>query len=287
MIRYLAYYSFGGYKDMMLGTSDNKHDVTYYSPFLHPWRKGEMKDFDERTIRQLEQLDKLGQIEIMGQDSSYQMPKTARTLSSRGGYLLACCNLEDGTCSVAVRNIVNETKDEFGRPIPFMMQIVMDDARQADRLSAYMRNHLENTKTALGALLSYNPNLNCLQFELSKANLFVEEAVSIHDIELSTSRPVRTIVVSNSMNLDYSLKEIGFNRNDVFKAYYESGRQICEEAVVDDNINSPNQSDGNAEEFLLHSLKKIKTFSLTPEDKEDLQAIKARIQNILNRHNKH
>ena len=245
-----------------------------------------MKGLDERTVRQLEQLDKLGQIEIINLDSNYQMPKTARTLSSHGGYLLACCKLEDGTCSVAIRNIINESKDEFGRPIPFMMQILMDDVRQADRLAAYMRNHLENTKTALGELFSYNPNLNCLQFELSKANLFVEEAVTKNDVELSTSRPIRTIVVSNSMNLDYSLKEIGFNRNDVFEAYYESGRHVFEETVANGNINLPNRSDGNTEEFLLRSMKKIKTFSLTPEDREDLQAMKAHLKNILNRHDK-
>ena len=178
MIRYLAYYSFGGYKDMMLGTDEDQHETQYYSPLLQPWKSGNMKDLDERSIQQLEELNKHGQIEIIGQGSDYQMPKTARVLSSHGGYLLACCKLEDGTCSVAVRNIVNESKDEFGRPVPFMIQIVMDDARQADRLVAYMRNHLEDAKTTLGALFTYNPNLNCLQFELSKANLFVKDACS-------------------------------------------------------------------------------------------------------------
>jgi len=286
MIRYLAYYSFGGYKDMMLGTDEDQHETQYYSPFLQPWKFGNMKGLDERTVQQLEELDKLGQIEIIGQGSGYQMPKTARTLSSHGGYLLACCRLEDGTYSVAVRNIVNESKDEFGRPIPFMMQIVMDDVKKADRLTTYMRSHLEDAKKTLGALFSYNPNLNCLQFELSKANRFVEEAASKHDAELSTSRPVRTIVVSNSMNLGYCLKEIGFKREDVYEAYNEIGRRIYEEMVVAGDNNLSNQSDVNSDESLAHSLLKINTFNLTPEDKEDLQAIKSHVKNILNRHNK-
>lgn len=287
MIRYLAYYSFGGYKDMMLGTDEDQHETQYYSPFLQPWKSGNMKDLDERTVQQLEELNKRGQVEIIGQGSDYQMPKTARMLSSHGGYLLACCKLEDGTYSVAIRNIVNETKDEFGRPIPFMMQIVMDDVRQVDRLAAYMRSHLEDAKTTLGALISYNPNLNCLQFELSKANLFVEEAASKHDVELPTSRPVRTIVVSNSMNLDYCLKEIGFKREDVSEAYNETGSRICEETDVAEDINLSNQSDVNSDESLIRSMIKIKTFNLSPEDKVDLQSIKYHVKNILNRHNKH
>ena len=33
MIKYFAYYSVGGYKDMYLGNSELNEEYTYYSPF--------------------------------------------------------------------------------------------------------------------------------------------------------------------------------------------------------------------------------------------------------------
>lgn len=285
MIRYLAYYSFGGYKDMMLGTDADIHDVTYYSPFLQPWLSGTMENLNERMVQQLTQLKNLGQIEIIGQDNGYQMPQTARTLSSHGGYLLLCCSLEDGTYSVAVRNIVNDAKDEFGRPVPFMMQIVLDDAKEADQLTNYIRTHLKEAKTRLGELFAYDPNLNCLRFELEKANCFVGNTIANGDAELKTVCPVRTIVVSATMNLDYALKEIGFTRRDVHEAYNEFGRQINTDIFFDDDTNQPSQSDGHENESLQYLLAKILSFKLLTEDKDDIQAIKEHLRNILNRHN--
>ena len=286
MIRYLAYYSFGGYKDMMLGTNESIHDVTYYSPFLQPWLSGTMENLDGRMIQQLTQLKDLGQIEIIGPGCDYRMPNTAKTLSSHGGYQLVCCRLEDGTYSVAVRNLVNDTKDEFGRPIPFMMQIVLDDAGKADQLTAYIRSNQKEAKTRLGELFAYDPNLNCLRFELKKANCFVEKAIANGDAELNTlcSVRVRSIVVSDTMNLDYALKEIGFTRRDVCEAYNESGRQIYIEEFSDADTNLSNRYDDHENESLHYLLAKISSFKLLHEDKDDIQAIKEHLRNILYRH---
>ena len=34
MLRYYSYYSVGGYKDFILGTSEDKQEATYYLPLL-------------------------------------------------------------------------------------------------------------------------------------------------------------------------------------------------------------------------------------------------------------
>lgn len=283
MIRYLAYYSFGGYKDMMLGTDESKNDVTYYSPFLQPWRTGGMDSFDERTTHQLSQLDKLGQIEIIGYDSNYNMPQTAKTLSSHGGYMLACCKLEDGTYSVAIRNLINESKDEFGRPIPFMMQIVFHNALYADLFTEYIRKDQTKAKKMLGGLFKYNPHLNCLQFELAEANKIVQEAISFSNKSLKTNKPIRTIVITNTMSLEYSLKELGRGADAVCEAYNETGELLLQ---IKDAITT-SRSDENFGESLLYFIDKIRHIRLAPEDKEDIKNIKNHIDNILNRHKKY
>lgn len=302
MIRYLAYYSFGGYKDMLLGSFDecnttneadsSEEEFAYYSPFLQPWMNGQLKDADARTISQLEQIKEKKHIEIIGQSCSYNMPAVATKLASQGGYQIVCCALNDGTFSVAVRNIVGKSKDEFGRPIPFMMQFILSDVIQADKLADYFRTNLESIKTRLGNLLDYNPNLNCLQFHLTDANRLVMESItsSKFNASTSTSQPLRLIVVNRSMKLDYAVQQLGFSISEVATAYYEDGFRVPLHTFrTFDNQTSAFQTTSSSTVSEKHNrifrlLAQLKNIRFTETDKEDINEIIKHITNILHRH---
>ena len=293
MIRYLAYYSFGGYKDMMLGLFDNdasgssKDNLSnYYSPFLKPWLEGTLTDIDQRTIEQLNSIKEEGRIEIIGRDSSYSMPNTARKIATHGGYRLLCCSLEDGTYSVALRDITNDVRDEFGRPVPFMMQFVVSDVKQADSIADYFRDNIIDVRIRLGKLFSFNPQLNCLQFSVSEANRLVTEALTSTNSERDPSncRKIRLATIPQGMNISFTVKELGLTLSDIIDAFYDNGEKI-HDTISDRNTafndTSIRMDSSDSPLQLLYSLRGIR---FTDEDKEDLKQIKTHIKAIIKRH---
>lgn len=299
MIQYVAYYSFGGYKDMLLGTFDEKSGIpqadeeyNFYSPFLQSRLSEDLSDWDERTICQVEAIKDKGKIEILGQDSDYRMPPRGVKLTTHGGYQLVCCKLEDETYSVATRGITNKNRDEFGRPIPFMMHFICTNVLVADKIASFIKKDLKSAKLRLGGLLSYNPELNCLQFALSEANKFVLEALTT-EVEVESNntdrKNLRCIVVSRGMTLNASLKEIGMKESDVAKAYYDDGAAILiptnnENISSLSEYNSKNVFNGLGFEAKLKSLLMTLGIRPTNEDYQDIEQIKIYIKNIKDRH---
>ena len=143
MIKYFAYYSVGGYKDMYLGNSELNEEYTYYSPFYSQWKNNTLPDkFVNRMKEQLAYLDKKPHIKILTATDE-DLPKDAGKFVSHSGFKLACCTLNNGTTTIALKDLNGSEKDENERSIPFMLQLLSDDAETQIALADYIRTHLE------------------------------------------------------------------------------------------------------------------------------------------------
>lgn len=302
MVRYLAYYSIGGYKDILAGSTSESGDeegLLYYSAFLQPWLDGKMEFDDEHSLKQLNILKDKPHMEVLSPQSEYKMKSLSKILVAHAGYQLACCSLGFGEYCVAIRDLVGSTKDEFGRPIPFMMQFVCDNSIEADSLANHIRCDIEEVRKLLGGLFSYNPILNCVNFDLRAINSFVQKITYIIPVNqcapTDNDKPIRQIMLSEGITLSYALKELGMSEDDLNIAYDANGKEINFQNLDNRNYkqaNVPSKEESKMEESFsskqgciqlimefLAWLKNHATF--TSDDRKDISCIMKHIKNIL------
>jgi len=176
MLRYYSYYSVGGYKDFILGTSEDKQEATYYLPLLPVLE--ERAKTDNNVAKQVEYLMGLPQIHQLSADETYNLPKSARKLFSHAGYKLIYKHLVGDYYALALRNISGKAKDEHGRVIPFMFVILGDsknDLSVLDLLATYFACNIKAVENVLSKFLFMDIETNGLKFELNKFNLWVKD----------------------------------------------------------------------------------------------------------------
>lgn len=176
MLRYYSYYSVGGYKDFILGTSEDKQKATYYLPLLPVLE--ERAKTDDNAAKQVQQLKNLPHIHQLSAEETYNLPKSARKLFSHAGYKLIYKHLEGGYYALALRNISGKAKDEQGRVIPFMFVILGDnkkDLNVLDVLATYFACNIKAVENVLSKFLFMDIDTNGLKFELNKFNLWVKD----------------------------------------------------------------------------------------------------------------
>lgn len=266
---------------MMLGTDADEHDKVYYSTFLEPWLNGTLLDLNEQTVEQLTRIKDLPLITIVGHDSKYTMSKRCKRLVSCGNYLLACCTMEDGSHAVALRNLIGEAKDEFGRQIPFMMVFVCDKVEDADKLTAALQQDLGNAILIIGSLFMYNPALNCLQFDLAKAKQIVHNYIANSDYGQTSERCLRCMVVQNKMDIQPCLTQLGLTQTDIQTVYDSKGNIL---AQAQEWYDGTPMSSNEKTEILPSMLQQLSNLRLTDDDRRDIDIIKQHIYNIIARH---
>ena len=293
MIKYFAYYSVGGYKDMYLGNSEMNEEYTYYSPFYSQWKSNTLPEkFIDRMKEQLAYLDKKPHIKILTATDE-DLPKDAGKFVSHSGFKLACCTLNNGATTIALKNLNGNAKDENQRSVPFMLQLISDDVKNQIALADYIRTHLETEEEFLTNLFEYNAKYNCLQFNLAKLNAWIKDVVenklnAINDN--STTRRLHMLVLSNGVTKEYALSELGILLKDTNKIYNIAGINIYNSET--DSLSSSRFNVHVSHEVEVKTnavMEMIKAFlhkfvTFTEEDKTDLAEIKKHIKFILNRH---
>lgn len=289
MIKYYAYYSFGGYKDMLLGNSDMKNvREVFYSPFYEQWRKsGEIGCTTGRMKEQMIELDQRQHITILTKENSSKIPSSALTFVTHSGFELVCCRLQSGQTTVAIKDLKGGVRDEYGRDTPFMLQLIGDDDRQMLLLCESVRRHWQDTTDLLSGLFVYNVELNALQCNLGILNDWVKEVlanpIAIGEIQNKCRLPI--VVISDGVSVDYLAKELGFGKDDFGVVYNQAGRIVYESTRIrvdyaDAYSTASSSSNFNIENIMTH----IKAFlAVTPEDREDYEQIRQHISNIINR----
>ena len=293
MIKYFAYYSVGGYKDMYLGNSEMKEEHTYYSPFYSQWKSNTLPEkFIDRMKEQFEYLDKQTHIKILTATDK-DLPKDAGKFVSHSGFKLACCTLNNGSTTIALKDLNGCEKDENERSIPFMLQLMSDDAETQIALADYIRTHLETEEKFLANLFEYNANYNCLQFNIAKLNAWIKDVVEnkIYTVNNnSTTRKLHILVLSNGVTKEYVLSELGILLKDTDKIYniaginiYNSETDCLSSSRFEVHVSHEAEMKSNVVmEMIKAALHKFTAF--TEEDKTDLAEIKKHIKFILSRH---
>lgn len=293
MIRYYAYYSFGGYKDMLLGNSDmNDVREVFYSPFYEQCCKNDGLDSSVKQISdQMNELKKKKHITILTKENSSSIPSDALKFVTHSGFELACCRLQTGHTTVAIKDLRGKMKDEYDRDIPYMLQFIGDDKNQMLSLCEFIRQHWQDTVDSLSELFVYNVELNALQCNLGALNDWVTEVLANPIVidEIAEYCRLPLVVISNGVSVDYLAKELGFSKNDFGLVYNLAGRVIYKNIDArmkhTDSYSSPSNSLNFNVENIMTSLKKF--LSVTPDDKNDYEQIRQHISNIINRRINH
>ena len=178
MLRYYAYYSVGGYKDFILGTSQSGVEATYYLPLLPVLEERAKEDIE--VSKTLDSLKRLPSIKQLSASETYNLPISARTMFSHAGYKLIYRHLEGTYYALALRDISDKNKDEHGRAIPFMFVITGDNAedlKSLNLLTAYFASHIKSVEAVVSKYLYMDIEKNGLKFEVEKFNDWIKTII--------------------------------------------------------------------------------------------------------------
>lgn len=287
MIKYFTYYSFGGYKDMFIGSDKTEADYTYYSPFFNQWEQGllDIKN-NPRLLEQMEQLKELEKITIVTKSNADIMPNGANVFVTHSGFKLACCDLGNGQYTIAIKDLSGDMKDECGRVIPFMLQIIGDNLIEISCIVNHIRTNMDDFEDKMSKLFCYNPVLNCLQCNVGMLNMEIKKILSNklsqQDYEGEDKFRIKQIVVSEGIELQYVMKEIGMSVYDVKVAYNTCG-EIIYKGTETSHITKDEYSSQNTDivSSILNFIRGC--INITTEDKEDMAAIGYHLMKIINR----
>ena len=194
MLRYYSYYSIGGYKDLYLGSDDDKSEETFYLPLLTVLE--EEAKTDENARRQFDELNKLPKIYQLSDKNNYGLPSGAASLFSHAGYKVLYKHVQGKTHALAIRDITCGSKDEMGRSIPFLMVITGDtpnDVRKLDIITTYITSYLKSSEETISSFIGYDRDKNGLRFKLAEFNNWIDRIVqeSHSNIVVSLSGVIR------------------------------------------------------------------------------------------------
>ena len=185
MLRYYSYYSVGGYKDFILGTSEEKQEATFYLPLLPVLE--ERAKTDEDAAKLFDQQKDLPKIQQLSAEQPFNLPTSARVLFSHAGYKLLYKHLEGDYYALALRNISANTKDEHGRSVPFMFVITGDtkhDVEVLNILATYFACNIKGVEAILSKYLFMDIDVNGLKFELAKFNSWLKAVVANNSLTI-------------------------------------------------------------------------------------------------------
>lgn len=190
MLKYYAYYSVGGYKDLYLGNSEMDASDTYYLPLLAIERKRAEDEKDEVLKEKVASLDQLPKICLVTKKENYGLPQTCTPLISYGGYKLICLHESGGTHALVLRDIKSTTIDEAGRKIPFLLIIIADtvaDSAKLYKIAAYWANHLNTVESTIDSMIGYDATVNGVKFKLKEFNSWINQC-SINGPYIKTTK---------------------------------------------------------------------------------------------------
>lgn len=222
MIRFYTYYSCGGYKDMYLGTDDNSSGYTYYLPLLPIWIKNN-KPSDADKIAKVENLKKIG---IITNDHSFDFPSECEIMFSHGGYKAIYKTLSNGQTCFCIHDILNGSKDEENRDIPFNFLVIAEGLESIKLLDNFANRFLLDSKLielAIGSSIKYDYEVNGIRFDIGRLTELIHETVNDPVEFLHKKGNVVYILIDSRKYANIALKEQNINDNQLCAAYDQQG----------------------------------------------------------------
>lgn len=217
MLKYYSYYSVGGYKDLYLGSSEDKVESTYYLPLLALMEDNTIQE----DTNKVESLKSLPKIKLINNSESHGLPNEAKRLFSHAGYKILYKNISAKTYALAIRDIPSSGKDESGRSIPFLLVIIgttQEDIRILNILATFFASYLSETEKKISSCLGYDQEVNGLRFDISQFNKWIDGIISGNNSNRIVTekgvlniegKPGKTafILLPSGIDLEYALKE--------------------------------------------------------------------------------
>lgn len=214
MIRYYAYYSCGGYKDLYLGNNQMQTDTTYFVPLLPVWENRK----NANDLKHISLLKGKTLIETVNEDNNHQFPNDGIIFFTHGGYKAIYRIFSDGTACLAIADIMSNDIDDFNRKTAFNMVITAsgkEDIRKLDSMAyAYTRNFAD-FNVRLANLIGYDPIVNGIKFSLNGINSMVEESSEEYPGEMRHNKKVSYLFIENKNSLNIALKEQELDKNSI------------------------------------------------------------------------
>ena len=225
MVKFYAYYSFGGYREFYLGNSQDNYTYSWYFSMLPIWEARLREAENEKLKAQVEEAHKLPKMEDVGKGGANAIPAGASALVSHGGYDViyrAANNFQ----VLAVKDI--DSKDDTGRPAPFMMLFAAQDAEGIallDKLAEYLLTNLMAFKEKLAGLFVYDLEKNGLRFDIGQMRTILAEvnaSLPAPRVAWHEYYPVHTIITAQK--LEITLQNQSISHQDVFYAVDLNGK---------------------------------------------------------------
>lgn len=213
MIKFYAYYSFGGYKDLYLGNNEDSVVSRYYLPLLPVYEN------DESMAEKVKGWRELPPIINLAESTTDNYPQGARVMMSHAGYKIQLRRI-DGKSVFAIRD-VEGTKDAYGRSCPFVMMLVADTANEyilLRKTASYFYENMKDVEAFISTLFIYDYSVNGLRFDLHKFNdelnrISMEQEDNID--ENSYNRDVDFYIVPDNIRFADAFSEQGITKYNV------------------------------------------------------------------------
>lgn len=224
MIKYFTYYSFGGYKDIYVGSDSDSADASYFIPLLNVWKKSDKPE----NVEKLAKAESVKQVELITKSNSAGFPTECNLMFSHGGYCAIYRTLSDGRTCLCIRDIPNGTKDEEGRDIPFNFMFLADSEESINKLDVLALQYLSTineTNSLIASAITYDYVINGFKFDLAKLDsLFSSDSESRSNLNHRASY-VDYLLVGSRNQTSLAIKEQGLDAKKV-NAIFDSGRLI-------------------------------------------------------------
>lgn len=227
MLRYYTYYSIGGYKDLYLGSSEDKLESTYYLPLLSVLKENSATD--ETARNEYYRLSSLPAIHQLSDKENFNLPTSASPIFSHAGYKIIYRHIEGDVHALALRDITSGAKDEMGRKIPFLIVFTADtieDVLKLNVITAYIASNLHQAEQSIASFLGYDIDKNGLRFKLAEFNAWINQILDNDNSTKIVTRDgvitirgekdsVALLALPSGINLSYAVIEQNLVSNEI------------------------------------------------------------------------
>ena len=250
MIKFYAYYSFGGYRELYLGNTDSEARFSWYFPMIPVW-EARLKDKENEKDRSMLEaaLALTPHIEDVGRGGENAIPREAYNMVSYGGFDMMYRKAGLGQV-LAVKDIAS--MDDTGRPAPFMLLFVSTDEDGAvllDKLSESLLSNMRSFKEKMSGLFVYDLQKNGLRFDLETMNRLLNEvnnAQTALRLQWHMHFPIHILVTSQELNV--ALQNQKIKAEEVQYAVNLKGKVLIDKTTGTQGGEDGPKSDGDKDE---------------------------------------
>lgn len=184
MLRYYAYYSEGGYKEMYIGNSDMTEEDSFFLQLLPVWKERGEKEGNEVLLAKVKKLSALPSIKTLSGNDYLGFPADALVTFSHGGYKVLLKKGMTGEGILTIRDIEHKVGESSENVPPFSICVIGEndeDKNRLNRLFSYIVMNLDNTNGTLSTMFGHDFEKNGLVFHLRKFNEWIRQVTNVSD----------------------------------------------------------------------------------------------------------